>query len=615
MIVSWFAVVIAVASAASFSAADSASTGPATVPSLSNRVDGLIQQLDNPDPAIRADAHKQLISIGDAARPQLMQAAAGDDPQTSEASREVLQALPWYELSDPPMVIDLLRNYGNGTVTARIATIGRLGELVIEQHVLMRLLKRESNQDVCWRIVAELRKNPQPDTIADMRQLDSATSGSASHFLSGAAWFTPLPNATPLMDQARGRQLFARAIDMELATPSYDDGQLDEAFDELASEAVYHDQLPEASRLRREQSRRVGINRDAFPSPFYSLLALYAQGGPLAELKYDLQTFDRFLFRPESYGTLSRIYRRAGMEMMDATLEQCALDAALTPETDFLSGECFDRLGYSDCSAAQFRSLLSRKTADDDPWSVQARLHLSHLAAVREDDALALDQLQLLLDDRKSSDLTGMTIDELQTMATVHQLKIAETTNDRESMERCLSTLSLDKATDTDTCIVVDPVLQKLGHSSEAAKVFELTYQPLKAQIDQGNTDASLLNEAAWLCARCNMHLDQAMTWARQAVQARPASSAFIDTNAEVCFRAGKAVEAASLERRALQIDPGDLFMRGQLRRFTAAATQQASSPSASSQPVLLQEASSQPASLRQTSPQPAAPSVPAEPR
>ena len=560
-------------------------TVPTTAQTSSKKVDELIQQLADPDPVIRSDGHRQLIALGESARPRLQEAASGDDPQVSEAARDVLTALPWFEPTDPPMVIDLLRNYGNGTVADRIGIIGHLGELIGEQPVLMRLLQREPNQDVCWRIAAEIRKSPLPETLTDIRNLDPASGGSASHFLCGAAWLTPLPHATPLVDQARGRRLFEKAIEMELATPSYDDGQLDEAFDELAGDAVYHDQLLDALRLRREQSRRIGVDRDTFPSPFFSLLAIYAQGASLDELAEDLKTFDRFLFRPEACGTLSQTYRRVGMNMMADTLEQCAFDTALTPETQYLSGECFDRLGYSELCAAQFRSILTEKALGEQAWNVQARLHLSQLASVRDDDAMALSQLQSLLDDRKTEELTGLGVEELQQLAVVHELKIAVAANDREAMERCLSALPLAKPVDTDTCIAVVPGLRKLGRDAEATQVFDAAYHPLKEQIDQGNTDPSMLNETAWLCARCNMHLAEAMKWAGDAVRERPASPALLDTEAEVYFRSGRPAEAAAFERRALTFDPGDLFMHAQLKRFESAAATQPAPPSHAVEP------------------------------
>lgn len=555
---------------------------PATASSRSIEIDALVQQLADPDPAVRGEARRKLIAAGDEARIALQQAQHLDDPQITDAARDVLAALPWFQANDPPLAIDLLRNYGTSSVPDRIGIVARLSDIAPADPVLLRLLQREDNEDVCWQIVAELRKDVSPSLLLTARQLDPATGGSAINFLSGAAWLTPIPKASPSVDRDRGRQLLSRAIELETDHPSYDGGQLDEAFDELVNVALYHDHPDEALRLRRLQCRRIGVSRDGFPSPFFSLLAVYAQNGPLHDLQNDLNAFTRFLLRPEALGTLSRVYCRLGFQSMAATLEQCSLASALTTETENLNGECFDRLGFTELAAANFRSILSRKDRNNDPWDVQARLHLAQLAAQREDDAAALNQVQLLLDDRKASDLSDEGVQQLQTEAFVHQLRLAEASRDQPAIERSVSSLLTTESADTDMCIELVPLLRRTGRGAEADRIFGSSYQPLKNRLSQGDSDPALLNELAWLCARCDMHLDEAMTWAREAVNDRPASAAFLDTNAEACFRSGKAAEAATLERRALIFDPGDLFMLRQLRRFEAAtASQPAISPPA----------------------------------
>jgi len=87
------------------------------------------------------------------------------------------------------------------------------------------------------------------------------------------------------------------------------------------------------------------------------------------------------------------------------------------------------------------------------------------------------------------------------------------------------------------------------------------------------------MNNLAWLCARCNRRLTDAMKFADQAVAAEPDNSAYIDTDAECHFRAGDKADAIKLETRALQLTPNDTFMMGQLQRF------QGESPHVSSHP------------------------------
>jgi predicted Zn-dependent protease len=78
------------------------------------------------------------------------------------------------------------------------------------------------------------------------------------------------------------------------------------------------------------------------------------------------------------------------------------------------------------------------------------------------------------------------------------------------------------------------------------------------------------MNNLAWLCARCDQKLDEALDLSKQAVAAQPDNAAYIDTLAEVHFRRGDAAEAARLESQALRFKPDDEFMQRQYLRFKA---------------------------------------------
>jgi len=78
------------------------------------------------------------------------------------------------------------------------------------------------------------------------------------------------------------------------------------------------------------------------------------------------------------------------------------------------------------------------------------------------------------------------------------------------------------------------------------------------------------MNTIAWLDARCDENLPEALKQATNAVAALPDSAAFIDTLAEVNYHLGNYTKAAELETRALELNPGDDFMTGQLAKFKA---------------------------------------------
>jgi len=77
-------------------------------------------------------------------------------------------------------------------------------------------------------------------------------------------------------------------------------------------------------------------------------------------------------------------------------------------------------------------------------------------------------------------------------------------------------------------------------------------------------------NDLAWLCARVDERLDDAVKLAREAVEAQPENAAFLDTLGEAYFRAGKIDEAIATEQRALDLEPDNTFMKQQIERFRA---------------------------------------------
>ena len=544
---------------------------------MAARIDDQIQRLGDPDPTVRHAASDQLVAIGAPARPAVQKAARDGDPQLSDAARETLGILPWFDPNDPPQVIELLKGYGAGSTADRIGIVGRLGAPEIRgDAALFRLLTDELNEDVCWQVAAELLRGvTDPDILLKGRRLDPAAAGSAAVYFSGISWLTPVPTEKPPVDRPRGRALLARSIELEAATPSYDNGLLDSAFDELVGAALDADQPTEAIRLRRLQCKRIGVNRDAFPSPFFALLSIYAQYGPLPGLQQVLDENDRFVTRPESLAILSRLYRKIGKQSLASTCEQLSITVALTPATQDLNGMFLDTVGFDDLAAAQSRAILRRGDAIPDSYDIDARERLARIATKREDDATALQQLQYIVADGNLTELNHATIRETNVEIAEHELRLARKKPDADATASAEAKLLALEANGTDSTIELVPLLHAQSRDDEAASVFDATYQPMRKRLDEGDNDPSLLNELAWLCAKCDRHLPDALNWSRLAVEGRPTSAAYLDTCAEVNSRLGHPAESVKMETRALGFEPGDLFMLAQLERYKAAAATQ----------------------------------------
>ncbi len=545
-----------------------------------------VAQLSDADPAVRRTAANALIAIGFDARPAVLAAANSDNPQLADAAQQVLRQLPWWSKDDPPDVARLLQSYGPASVADRIGIVAQLDGLPQSQPALLRLLGEELNLDVCWRIEAQLAARPDPTTLSAARQLDPRSDNPAALLLAARAWLVPIegvPGASH-MDRDQALRLMRRAVDLEATAPSVDDGELDFAFDQLAADAVEHQRYEQAADLRRQQCQRTGVTRAQFPAPLFELLALHAQFGPLPHFADDLRDFAASLNEPEALFVLSQMNTQRGQAMSGALLEQAAIATALVDsrvrEDDIAT--FLWRHGWTQLAADMCLAALQHAPRQPDQSDVNARLLLGRLAAARGDDQLAADELQLALADFRSCqtalavvgspDLAGN--DPARPLEIEHAhyaLHAAQARHDTARINQQLDELMRLGPEEEDTVIELVPILQASGRQAQAKQIFEKAYGPLKVRIDAGEFDSTLWNDTAWLCARCGLHLDEALDWSNRAVAAEPDNPAFLDTNAEAHFRKGLFADAVRLETLALKYQPRDAFMTAQLKRFNAA--------------------------------------------
>ena len=96
--------------------------------------------------------------------------------------------------------------------------------------------------------------------------------------------------------------------------------------------------------------------------------------------------------------------------------------------------------------------------------------------------------------------------------------------------------------------------------------------EALKRALVRDQNDPSNLNGLAWSCATNGVFLPEALEAAERAVALEPKNAGILDTLAEVHFRMGNAAKAAEVEARALDLEPNDNYLKGQLERFRAGA-------------------------------------------
>lgn len=115
------------------------------------------------------------------------------------------------------------------------------------------------------------------------------------------------------------------------------------------------------------------------------------------------------------------------------------------------------------------------------------------------------------------------------------------------------------------------PELEKSGHPELADRLFDQTYEIMSQSGKLFAYSARVRNDQAWMAARCNRRLDEALELARAALDLAPKTASYIDTLGEVHFRRGEIPEAIQCAEQCLELEPDNANYQMQLDRFRAA--------------------------------------------
>lgn len=540
------------------------------------RAEALIEALRDSDPQVRRQAEIELMRIGAEARPALIRATRRDDPAVASASASLLLSLPWYHPSDTPQVKRLLAEYGASDVPGRIEIASGLVNAPGGAAALLRLVQEDPSEDVCWKIVTSFSYIRQIRIMEQIRALDPPDTRPAALVLAGRGWFWK--------DRRRALGFLERAVEAESIPRTYDDGELDFAFDSLCEAAVHAGRYDRAAELRRIQALRIGRTRDSYPSPIYQLFRLHGQYGPLKGFEDDIRDHAEILGHPQVLYCLAQAYRRHGADLEAMACEQTALAASLTPESRDRVVIFLQTSGW----IPQARRESWASLAGDDPEMVvariNARLRLTTLARFDENDALAVEHLSAaavlirqaqggLVRNRPNRSPVPFDINDVLAEIELRKARLARAKNDPAAAQTHLDQfIPLMGRDENELVFDAYPLLTELGRGADAESLFSDAYDGSRKRFNADRDNPIQMNELAWLCARCGQRLTEALDLANRAVAAEPENAAFLDTLAEVHFRLGNAAEAVRLETRALELEPGDAFMTKQLERFKSGA-------------------------------------------
>ena len=552
-----------------------ATTGPATAPqsSAGDEIPRLIAALSDPDSGAREKASQQLQSIGAAARPALVKAIRGNNPEQRSRAASVLLKLPWHAPDDPPQVRRSLETYGRMDEEKRKAVVT---QELFRRHravdVLLRLLIEEPSESVRWQIVSLLARHDDEPFLRKLRALDVSADDPPVLRLVAQAWF--------YLDKAKSLDLCRRALEADARNPSSDAAQptegssqrqLDFCSEQLIADAIARKQFDEAAQwVRRQIPREPADERYALAR----LIALHVYFGPLKGLDDDVRTWGT------NADAVKQIIeyvaqRNAKPGGQAPTLPQDVLFAAvnLSAEERLIGGAffLFEHKLYEQAEQ-ETKAAMAMPVAQEQlrlQRDVRASILLGLIYGAQERDELAADALQQAVTGADGS--LWRPSDDLWAEIHWRRARASEAKKDKPAADKHVQLLVQYTPTATDNAIEIVNWLKSAGRVKEGRDMFERTYANARAVIDETpGADATPMNDLAWLCARCDERLADAVELAKKAVAAEPENAAFLDTLAEAQFRSGNPEEAVKLESKALEYRPNDEFMQKQLVRFKA---------------------------------------------
>jgi Flp pilus assembly protein TadD len=139
---------------------------------------------------------------------------------------------------------------------------------------------------------------------------------------------------------------------------------------------------------------------------------------------------------------------------------------------------------------------------------------------------------------------------------------------DFEAARRHLNVSKRLQPQDIEVVVQCYPRLMEAGETRFAEELFNEYQQTLLEQIKAWPNDSTALNNLAWMYARSNRNLTEALPLAQRGVELAPHSPVFLDTLAEVKYRLGMIDEAIEDMRGCVRLDPRSPNYRANLVRF-----------------------------------------------
>ena len=139
---------------------------------------------------------------------------------------------------------------------------------------------------------------------------------------------------------------------------------------------------------------------------------------------------------------------------------------------------------------------------------------------------------------------------------------------DEARAERLLLTSHRLSPEEINTFIDAIPLIRKSFGNETLERWFHIYYDPMLKHLETYPDDLLIGNNAAWLCAKCELDVERGYELAKR-VTARDPSDTFLDTLAELEFVRGNRDGAIELSLKCKSLNPRDPHHARQIRRYS----------------------------------------------
>ncbi len=146
--------------------------------------------------------------------------------------------------------------------------------------------------------------------------------------------------------------------------------------------------------------------------------------------------------------------------------------------------------------------------------------------------------------------------------------KAAISTGDAEAADAELKLCDGLFPGDVRTIVELMPQLSQAGMIAAADQFFDRGFGEHHRVCEEFPASATYLNNAAWLCARSQRKLDEALVLVEKALAIAPDEAAYHDTLAEVHFQHGDREAALAASRKCVELAPDNKLFVTRLKHF-----------------------------------------------